>query len=475
MGGVAMSLINKMLQDLEARQPADLSDLPATAAVRKRPGRRFSLSHGMLVLLLLVATAAAWTVGRHMATPVGPTQHVVLAMAEPVGQQAESTNQSENRESDQLMHDGNLNEVDPPIAENVTPQASSAISAIDKGEASEPAKNASSNHALAPDFNDTKVIAAQKKSALRPASELAAPVPAHTTTSAAVISSPARDTVSFSPESQSATFSTLPRVDQAEMSPPMAEPTAVQTVRKQMLPSQQLSVSEPSPIHSLQDSAQSASAGKAQPAERETGAFGIPAGVSKEVTPSTPKQRAEDAYRRATVLAQQGRTNEAIASLEQALAQDGGHGAARQTLVGLLLEQQRQQDAVRVLQEGLTLDRSQTGLAMLLARLQVERAALQPAIQTLEASLGAARKPDYHAFLGALYQRAGQHPQAMESYRQALRQSPQNGLWWMGLAISFQASNQPEDARSAFLRAQDSGMLSSELEAFVRQRLAQLS
>lgn len=242
-----------------------------------------------------------------------------------------------------------------------------------------------------------------------------------------------------------------------------------------MLTPQQVSHPERLPADGLQVAAQANDTGKSAPLDRERGAFDIPAGVSKDIPPATPRQRAEDAYRRATVLAQQGRVNDAMASLEQALAQDGRHGAARQTLVGLLLEQQRQQDAVRVLQEGLALERQQPGLAMLLARLQVERAALQPAIQTLEASLDAARQPDYHAFLAALYQRAGQHRQALESYRQALRQSPQNGLWWMGMAISLQASSQPEDARAAFLRAQDSGMLSPELDAFVRQRLAQLS
>lgn len=240
-----------------------------------------------------------------------------------------------------------------------------------------------------------------------------------------------------------------------------------------MLATQGVSVSRSTPT--LQTGGPAPDPAQAQISDRESGAFGIPADVRKQVSPATPRQRAEDAYRRATVLAQQGRVNEAIASLEQALAQDGRHGAARQTLVGLLLEQQRQQEAVEVLEEGLALDRKQPGLAMLLARLQVERAALPAAIQTLEASLSAARKPDYHAFLAALYQRAGQHPQALESYRQALRQSPRNGLWWMGMAISLQASGQDEDARSAFLRAQDSGMLSPELEAFVRQRLGQLS
>lgn len=473
MGGVAMSLINKMLQDLEARQPAGVADLSATAAVRKPTGRRFSLGQQMLVVLLLVTTvAAAWAVGRHMALPVAPTQHASLAMA-PAPQPAPAPDKAGNRETLPFKQDNDPSTLGLPSADTLRLQPPSATPAIGKDATNALDKNGSSEQGFAPDFSATSITVAQEKSPPRPVSGLAAPVAAPIAPSATVAAGPMGDKDSRA--SQSATFRTLPRAAPAESNSPAVAPAVVQTIQKQMTPPQQSSVSEPLATYSQPALPEAADSAQRRALEQEAGAFGIPVGVSKEVTPSTPKQRADDEYRRATVLAQQGRANEAMASLEQALAQDGSHQAARQTLVGLLLEQQRQQDAVRVLQEGLALDRSQTGLAMLLARLQVERAALQAAIQTLEASQGAARKPDYHAFLAALYQRAGQHQQAMESYRQALRQSPQNGLWWMGLAISLQASNQTENARSAFLRAQDSGMLSSELEAFVRQRLGQLS
>ncbi len=162
----------------------------------------------------------------------------------------------------------------------------------------------------------------------------------------------------------------------------------------------------------------------------------------------TPRQLAENDYRKASGLIQQGRQAEAIAALEQALQLDAHHAAARQTLVALLIEANRQGEAVRSLRDGLQIDAGQTGLAMILARLQLERGELKPALETLQRSLPhAADRADYQAFLAALLQRDGRHREAVEHYALALRKSPDNGVWWMGQGISLQAENRNAGSR----------------------------
>ncbi len=197
--------------------------------------------------------------------------------------------------------------------------------------------------------------------------------------------------------------------------------------------------------------------------------------ANKQVKELTPQQRAENEYRKAVNLVQQGRSAEAMASLEQALELDARHAAARQTLIGLLLDSGRREDAMRRAREGLSLDAGQLGLAMILARLQLEKDELRPAIETLERSLPhAAGRADYAAFLAALLQRDGRHKEAAQQYLLALNKAPQNGLWWMGLGISLQADNRPAEAQEAYGRAKSSGSLSPELLAFVESRLKQL-
>jgi MSHA biogenesis protein MshN len=185
-------------------------------------------------------------------------------------------------------------------------------------------------------------------------------------------------------------------------------------------------------------------------------------------------QRAEGEYRRALNALQDGRMTETIAALEQALRIDPGHEAARQTLVGLLIEAKRSDDAIRHLQAGLALDARQPALAMLLARLQIERGG--SGIDTLTRTLPyAGNNADYHAFLAGALQREQRHREAAEQYQAALRSAPANGVWWMGLGMSLQAEKRNAEALEAFQRARASGTLSAELLAFVERRLQQLS
>lgn len=188
---------------------------------------------------------------------------------------------------------------------------------------------------------------------------------------------------------------------------------------------------------------------------------------------ATPSQRAENAYRRALGVLEDGRVTEAIATLQAGLQIDPRHEAARQTLVGLLIEAGRPDDAMRQLQAALAIDARQPALAMLLARLQLERGG--PAIDTLMRTLPyAAGNGEYHAFLAGVLQREGRAREAAENYQAALKRAPGNGVWWMGLGIALQADKRDAEALAAFARAQASGTLSPELQAFVERRLGQL-
>jgi MSHA biogenesis protein MshN len=189
----------------------------------------------------------------------------------------------------------------------------------------------------------------------------------------------------------------------------------------------------------------------------------------------SPKQQAEDEYSQAMALISQGRKSEAQRDLENAIRLAPSHQQARQALVGLLLDEKHNGDAERVLRQGLRTDPKQVGLAMLLARLQVERGALTKALGTLQKTERyAGEQADFQAFLAAVLQRMGRHDEAVAHYQAALRQSPNSGVWLMGLGISLQALKRNMEARDAFRRAIDSHSLSAELQDFVGRRLKEL-
>jgi len=201
-----------------------------------------------------------------------------------------------------------------------------------------------------------------------------------------------------------------------------------------------------------------------------------PSTIHKQITVLTPQQQAENAYRDGLGLLQQGKTDQAIEDLERALQFDSRHLGAREALIGAYLDRKRTDDAARLAQDGLALDRANEGLAMILARLQVEKGQLQAALDTLRRSLPyAAGKPEYQAFLAALLQRDQRPKEAVDHYLLALRDAPQNGVWWMGLGIALQADQRPAEAREAFQRAKKTGALSPDLLAFVDNRLIELA
>lgn len=197
--------------------------------------------------------------------------------------------------------------------------------------------------------------------------------------------------------------------------------------------------------------------------------------VDKKMKQLSPQQQAENEFRRATGLAQKGRSFEALDVYRAALKLDAAHDAARQAMAGILLENKRNADAEQVLLEGLKINSRNSEFAKLLARLQVERNDLPLAMETLQKTLPYAdQQADYHAFVAALYQRMNRHKEAITHYQIAVQSAPNSGIWLMGLGISLQAVQRNEDARYVFKRAIESHTLNAELQAFVEQRLKEL-
>lgn len=188
----------------------------------------------------------------------------------------------------------------------------------------------------------------------------------------------------------------------------------------------------------------------------------------------TPKQISENSYRRALAALQEGRVNAALADLDKAVEIDPRNDAARQTYVSLLLENRRTDDAIRQLRLALGIDARQPGLAMVLARLQLEKGG--PALDTLLKTLPyAGNSAEYLGFLAGVLQREQRHGEAIEQYRNALAIAPDNAVWWMGLGISLQAEQHLPEAREAYRRARGGAGLTPELKSFIDRKLDQLS
>ena len=197
--------------------------------------------------------------------------------------------------------------------------------------------------------------------------------------------------------------------------------------------------------------------------------------IRKEMRAATPRDLAENEYRKAVTLLNQGRLADAEEGFQAALNLYPEHHQARQGLLGLLVQARKFEEAERVLEEGVRLSPGQTGFSMTLARLQADRGDSARAISTLQSGLEHARgSAEYAAFLAALLQRQGRHEEAIEQFQAALRLRPSSGVWWLGLGISLQSTNRSAAAQEAYRQARAAGILQPDLAALAEQRLKQL-
>jgi MSHA biogenesis protein MshN len=405
-----MSLINKMLQDLDARGTPAPGPMQVHVKPVDRHERRVSLPLVAAAVAGAVLIAAAGAFGwRYLHKPAAsfpPPRPPAVAMRAPAPPQ-------------------------PAPAAPIQPVAPSATSVQPAPAASVPEEPAAK-----------AAVAAQ------PGAEIA--------------SAPA-DAVEASPAEHKKTRKER-REEQARLAAEKKEKAA--HARKERLHAQAESKKDGA-------SAKKDKHGAATPKEEATASPKKSRRAAAEGREETPAQRAEGAYRRALGSLQDGRVSEAIPALQQALQIEPKHDAARQTLVGLLIEAKRNDEAMRQLQVGLTLDPRQPALAMLLARLQIERGetGIETLARTLPYAAG---NGDYQALLAGALQRQQRHREAAEQYQAALRTQPQNAVWWMGLGISLQAEKRTAEALDAFKKAKAAGTLSPELQSFVERKIGQL-
>ena len=413
-----MSLINQMLQDLDARRaahgvgtrlPNDVRPLP------KAPSSSWPLGIALGVALLLVLGVGF--VMRDDVADYFTRKTAVDTAAPPVVVPPV---------------------VASPVPESVEPKPATAGVGTDTPESPEPPADVDSSKLVAgldvslrmADFMDVPAEAPS-----------APPAAAEPSTSPAPTEKPARrDKTAAVP---TAVAPGLRQAPDASTARPVQVPVAAVEDR---------SDAKRSPLHGK--------GGESAPVIERTPASG------------SPREQAESEYRKAIAAVNQGRVSEATESLRAALRLDAFQVAARQLLVTLLQEAKNQDEAIQVLREGLGGQPAQIGWAMSLARLQVDRGELDGAWHTLEHSLPAAgNSPDYLGFSANVLQRLGRHDDAAGQYRKAAQLAPADGRWWLGLGWCLDAQGNAAESREAFQRARQAGNLSPELLALIDQKL----
>ncbi len=200
-----------------------------------------------------------------------------------------------------------------------------------------------------------------------------------------------------------------------------------------------------------------------------------PTHLEKRDRVRSPEQVAEAEFRRGVSLLNQGRVSEAEDLFAAALVTLPGHEAARQALVALHLEQRRIDEARRLLQEGVALHPGNPRFAAVLARILIERKDNAGALEVMNGIKAPVQgDAEIQSMRGAVLQRLGRHAEAAQAFQDAVRSEPQNGAAWIGLGLAFDALNRKPEAAEAFQRATATGTLGAEARAYAEQRARNL-
>ena len=194
--------------------------------------------------------------------------------------------------------------------------------------------------------------------------------------------------------------------------------------------------------------------------------------VLKETKPPTPEIQAEDAWRQAGRLLEQGRNHDARERLESALGLDPKHSAARQSLIALVLETGDRARAEVLLQEGQALHPQDAWYPRGMAQLHMQNGDYTQAAGILKTALaGHADAANWALYAGTLG-KLGRQEEAARAYREALRLQPAQGNWWIGLAVALEQTGNRDDAGAAYQRALQT-RLGAEMREFAQQKVRQ--
>lgn len=187
-----------------------------------------------------------------------------------------------------------------------------------------------------------------------------------------------------------------------------------------------------------------------------------------------PSELATKAISRAEKALEANDSVTAINAYSAALRYVPSDEVSRMKISALLYGKKQLQEAVKVLQKGIKRDNDSVKLRYALAQLLVKEKQPQAALSVLE-YIPLDVTTEYIALRGALAQQINYSDLAIESYRMLVDKEPENGRWWLGLAISLERKGELSTALDAYKKSMLNAGLSSNSQAFARDRLALLS
>ena len=187
----------------------------------------------------------------------------------------------------------------------------------------------------------------------------------------------------------------------------------------------------------------------------------------------SPEQLSIKRLRQAKRYLKESRVDKAQALLEEAVILDPYHIEARKQLAALWFGAQYYEQAVNLLSQGVSLSPNNEDYRIMLARVYAVIAKPIKAFQVLNV-LKTSPHIEYQVALANMAAQSDHHSDAVTAYQKLLAIRPNQGHWWLGMAISLDSDEQYGQAIVAYQHALKSAVLSQHSVEFAEQRLQDL-
>jgi len=224
----------------------------------------------------------------------------------------------------------------------------------------------------------------------------------------------------------------------------------------------------------------------AQPTEDTNGQTATPEQTESEISPSTPRlsiektskvltkqQRVDNLMEKAKKSLNSGYITEAIEQFKEVLLADDAHVEARNLLAVAWYGRGENQMAVTILNDGLGRYPQVEEWRLTAAKMFFKENNPSGAFSYLEADLLSA-STEYYRMKGSLARQLQRFDKAESAYSMLTQLQPDVGNWWLGYAISLDSQSKSQLALASYKMVVEKGGVSKPSLDFVLQRIEQL-
>ena len=190
-----------------------------------------------------------------------------------------------------------------------------------------------------------------------------------------------------------------------------------------------------------------------------------------ELLPSDLAQKSREVAKNAL---DQSDFKEAMKAYYTVLKYQPNDEESRKKLAALLYGKREVAESAAVLQQGIKLDHNSVSLRLALSSLLQKEEQPEAALSVLE-YIPLDASVDYLATRGGLAQKLKLMDLANESYQMLIKKDPDNGRWWLGLAIVYEREAKVKKAHETYQTALVKPGLSRSSQVFIRDRIKLLA